>query len=410
MSTPHTTLNTPRRFKPYTLQLPGLRLWLAAILALIAFIAVPILGNDYWLNAILIPFLVLSLAGLGLNLVTGYAGQLSLGSAAFMSVGAYATYNLMVRVPGLPLVVDLLLGGLITAAVGAVFGLPSLRIKGFYLIVSTLAAQFFVEWIFTRVSWFSNDDTSGVLSAPRLTAFGWKIDTPAARYLLVLGVTTVLFILATRLVRSELGRRWMAVRDMDTAARVIGIPTGRTKLLAFALSSFVIGIAGALWAFAYLGTVEPHGFDLNLSFQVLFIIIIGGMGSIGGNFLGAAFIVLLPILLSNAAGALATIGIEAGQLQNLQKILFGTLIIVFLIKEPDGLARLVQTAWNRTGRWFAAEQWGVVPDIVTVAKALGNGFPIACVVGRADVMKVFEDIFFSFTFAGEVASMAAAPA
>ena len=351
MSSLHTTQNTLRRIKPYPVQLPGLKLWFAAILALIAFIAVPLLGNDYWLNAILIPFLVLSLAGLGLNLVTGYAGQLSLGSAAFMSVGAYATYNLMVRVPGLPLVVDLLLGGLITAAVGAVFGLPSLRIKGFYLIVSTLAAQFFVEWIFTRVSWFSNDDTSGVLSAPRLTAFGWKIDTPAARYLLVLGVTTVLFILATRLVRSELGRRWMAVRDMDTAARVIGIPTGRTKLLAFALSSFVIGIAGALWAFAYLGTVEPHGFDLNLSFQVLFIIIIGGMGSIGGNFLGAAFIVLLPILLSNAAGALATIGIEAGQLQNLQKILFGTLIIVFLIKEPDGLARLVQTAWNRLHDW-----------------------------------------------------------
>ncbi|MFM0012650.1 branched-chain amino acid ABC transporter permease [Paraburkholderia sediminicola] len=351
MSSSRTTLNTPRQFKPYPLQLPALKLWLATILALIAFIAVPLIGNDYWLNAILIPFLVLSLAGLGLNLVTGYAGQLSLGSAAFMSVGAYATYNLMMRVPGLPLVIDLLLGGLITAAVGAVFGLPSLRIKGFYLIVSTLAAQFFVEWIFTRVSWFSNDDTSGVLSAPRLTAFGWKIDTPAARYLLVLGVTTVLFILATRLVRSELGRRWMAVRDMDTAARVIGIPTGRTKLLAFALSSFVIGIAGALWAFAYLGTVEPHGFDLNLSFQVLFIIIIGGMGSIGGNFLGAVFIVLLPILLSNAAGALASIGIEAGQLQNLQKILFGTLIIVFLIKEPDGLARLVQTARNRLRDW-----------------------------------------------------------
>ncbi|MFM0730422.1 branched-chain amino acid ABC transporter permease [Paraburkholderia sediminicola] len=351
MSTPHATADAPRKFKPYPLQLPVLKLWLTAILVLIAFIAVPLVGNDYWLNAILIPFLVLSLAGLGLNLVTGYAGQLSLGSAAFMSVGAYATYNLMVRVPGLPLVVDLFLGGLITAVVGAVFGLPSLRIKGFYLIVSTLAAQFFVEWIFTRVSWFSNDDTSGVLSAPRLAAFGWKIDTPAARYLLVLGVTTVLFMLATRLVRSELGRRWMAVRDMDTAARVIGIPIGRTKLLAFALSSFVIGIAGALWAFAYLGTVEPHGFDLNLSFQVLFIIIIGGMGSIGGNFLGAAFIVLLPILLSNAAGALASVGIEAGQLQNLQKILFGTLIIVFLIKEPDGLARLVQTARNRLRDW-----------------------------------------------------------
>ncbi|AUT76218.1 branched-chain amino acid ABC transporter permease [Paraburkholderia hospita] len=351
MSSSNPVLASPRKFKAYSGRSPLLKPALAVSAALIAFVVVPAFGNDYWLNAILIPFLVLSLAGLGLNLVTGYAGQLSLGSAAFMSIGAYATYNLVVRVPALPLAVDLFLGGLITAIAGVLFGLPSLRIKGFYLIVSTLAAQFFVEWIFTRVSWFSNDDTSGVLSAPRLTAFGWKIDTPATRYLLVLGVATVLFALAASLVRSELGRRWMAVRDMDTAARVIGIPIGRTKLLAFALSSFVIGIAGALWAFAYLGTVEPHGFDLNLSFQVLFIIIIGGMGSIRGNFLGAAFIVLLPILLSNAAGSLATIGIEAGQLQNLQKIVFGTLIIVFLIKEPDGLARLVRTARNRLRDW-----------------------------------------------------------
>ncbi|AXF05652.1 branched-chain amino acid ABC transporter permease [Paraburkholderia hospita] len=351
MSSSNPVLASPRKFKAYSGRSPLLKPALAVSAALIAFVVVPAFGNDYWLNAILIPFLVLSLAGLGLNLVTGYAGQLSLGSAAFMSIGAYATYNLVVRVPALPLAVDLFLGGLITAIAGVLFGLPSLRIKGFYLIVSTLAAQFFVEWIFTRVSWFSNDDTSGVLSAPRLTAFGWKIDTPATRYLLVLGVATVLFALAASLVRSELGRRWMAVRDMDTAARVIGIPIGRTKLLAFALSSFVIGIAGALWAFAYLGTVEPHGFDLNLSFQVLFIIIIGGMGSISGNFLGAAFIVLLPILLSNAAGSLATIGIEAGQLQNLQKIVFGTLIIVFLIKEPDGLARLVRTARNRLRDW-----------------------------------------------------------
>lgn len=351
MSSTPVSVHAPSRFKPYSQRLQPLKIGLAVILALIAFVVIPVFGNDYWLNAILIPFLVLSLAGLGLNLVTGYAGQLSLGSAAFMSIGAYATYNLVVRVPALPLAVDLLLGGLITAVVGALFGLPSLRIKGFYLIVSTLAAQFFVEWIFTRVSWFSNDDTSGVLSAPRLTAFGWKIDTPGARYLFVLGVASVLFALAARLVRSELGRRWMAVRDMETAARVIGMRVGRAKLLAFALSSFVIGIAGALWAFAYLGIVEPHGFDLNLSFQVLFIIIIGGMGSIGGNFLGAAFIVLLPILLSNVAGTLAAVGIDAGQVQNLQKIVFGTLIIVFLIKEPDGLARLVQTTWNRLRDW-----------------------------------------------------------
>lgn len=329
-----------------------LRQWLAPlalalVAAFVAFVGVPLWANDYWLNAILVPFLILSLAGLGLNFVTGYAGQLSLGAAAFMSVGAYATYNVLVRIPALPLPVDLLLGGLVSAAVGVLFGLPSLRIKGFYLIVSTLAAQFFVVWLFTRVGWFSNNDSSGVLSAPQFAIGHWRIDTPVSRYLFVLGAATLLFAFGASLVRSELGRRWMAVRDMDTAARVIGIPIGRTKLLAFALSSFVLGIAGALWAFAYLGTVEPDGFNLNLSFQILFIIIIGGMGSIGGNFLGAAFIVLLPILLSNAGGALAHVGIGEDQLQDIQKIVFGSLIILFLIKEPDGLARLVQIARQR---------------------------------------------------------------
>lgn len=323
------------------------RLIAPAAVLLVAFVGVPLWANDYWFNAILVPFLILSLAGLGLNFLTGYAGQLSLGSAAFMSIGAYASYNLLVRIPDLPLPVGLVLGGLVSAAVGVLFGLPSLRIKGFYLIVSTLAAQFFVVWLFTKVSWFSNDDTSGVLSAPPLAIGPWHIESPASKYLFVLGVTVLLFAFGASLVRSELGRRWMAVRDMDTAARVIGIPIGRSKLLAFALSSFVLGIAGALWAFAYLGTIEPDGFSLNLSFQVLFIIIIGGMGSISGNFLGAAFIVLLPILLSNAGGLLVQIGVGDEQLQELQKIIFGSLIIVFLIKEPDGLARLVQLIWQR---------------------------------------------------------------
>lgn len=329
---------------------PNLRLWWAAALACVAFAGVPWWGNDYWLGAIFVPFLILSLAGLGLNLLTGYAGLLSLGLAAFMSIGAYASYNLLVRLPGIPLPVALALGGLTSAAAGTLFGLPSLRIKGFYLIVSTLAAQFFVVWLFTRVSWFSHGDTSGVLSAPPLAIGRWRIDTPVSRYWFVLGVTVALFALGASLVRSELGRRWMAVRDMETAARVIGIPVGRSKLLAFALSSFVLGIAGALWAFAYIGTIEPDGFSLNLSYQILFIVIIGGMGSIGGNFLGAAFIVLLPILLSNAGSALAQVGIGADQVQNLQKILFGGLIIVFLIKEPDGLARLAQLAWQRASR------------------------------------------------------------
>ncbi|PKM30717.1 MAG: branched-chain amino acid ABC transporter permease [Gammaproteobacteria bacterium HGW-Gammaproteobacteria-11] len=326
------------------------RLGFAALL-LFAFVAVPWLGNDYWFSAILIPFLVLSLAGLGLNLLTGYAGQLSLGSAAFMAVGAFATYNFDLRIPGLPLLLSMAMGGLTAALVAVFFGLPSLRIKGFYLLVSTLAAQFFVTWALTKFSWFSNHSASGVISAPRLEIFGVDFTSPVGRYLLTLSVVVALFWLGKNLVRSELGRNWMAVRDMDTAAAVIGIPLLKTKLLAFALSGFFLGVAGALWAFTYLGTVEPHGFDLNRSFQILFIIIIGGLGSILGNFLGAAFIVLFPVLLSNLAGLLPPGLIDAGQIENLQKIVFGSLIILFLVKEPEGLARLWQKFRERARLW-----------------------------------------------------------
>lgn len=320
-------------------------------LLLLAFVGVPYLGNDYWFSAILIPFLVLSLAGLGLNLLTGYAGQLSLGSAAFMAVGAFATYNVELRVPGSPLLLSMALGGAVAALVAVLFGLPSLRIKGFYLLVSTLAAQFFVTWALTRFSWFSNNSASGVISAPRLEILGVDLNSPVGRYLLTLGVVVSLFWLGQNLVRSELGRNWRAVRDMDTAAAVMGIALLKTKLLAFAISGFFLGVAGALWAFTYLGTVEPHGFDLNRSFQILFIIIIGGLGSILGNFLGAAFIVLFPVLLSNLAALLPAGLIDAGQMENLQKMAFGALIIVFLVKEPEGLARLWQTFREHARLW-----------------------------------------------------------
>ena len=320
-------------------------------LLLLAFVGVPYLGNDYWFSAILIPFLVLSLAGLGLNLLTGYAGQLSLGSAAFMAVGAFATYNVELRVPGSPLLLSMALGGGVAALVALLFGLPSLRIKGFYLLVSTLAAQFFVTWALTRFSWFSNNSASGVISAPRLEMLGVDLNSPVGRYLLTLGVVVALFWLGKNLVRSELGRNWMAVRDMDTAAAVMGIALFKAKLLAFAISGFFLGVAGALWAFTYLGTVEPHGFDLNRSFQILFIIIIGGLGSILGNFLGAAFIVLFPVLLSNLVALLPAGLIDAGQIENLQKMAFGALIIVFLIKEPEGLARLWQKFRERARVW-----------------------------------------------------------
>lgn len=321
------------------------------VLLAVAFLGVPLFASEYWFSAILIPFLIFALAALGLNILTGYAGQLSLGSAAFMAVGAYAAYNFQLRIEGIPILVSFICGGLTAAGVGVLFGLPSLRIKGFYLIVSTLAAQFLLPWALVKFGWFSNYNASGVIGAPPLEVCGLDLASPAGRYVLTLGIVVALAFLARNIVHSELGRNWMAVRDMDTAAAVIGIPLAKTKLLAFAISGFYLGVAGALWAFTYLGTVEPHGFDLTRSFQVLFIIIIGGMGSILGNFLGAAFIVLFPLLLSNLAGLVPGGLIDPGQLENIQKMIFGALIVVFLIREPEGLARLWQHFRARVRRW-----------------------------------------------------------
>ncbi|MFJ3318412.1 branched-chain amino acid ABC transporter permease [Herbaspirillum huttiense] len=319
-----------------------------------AFVGVPLLGIEYWFSAILVPFLVFALAALGLNVLTGYAGQLSLGSAAFMAVGAYAAYNFQLRVEGIPIVATLLLSGACAAMVGVLFGLPSLRIKGFYLAVATLAAQFFVVWALTKFPWFSNNSSSGVISTPKIDFFGIAIDTPVRKYLFVLAVVSVLALVAKNLVRSSTGRAWMAVRDMDVAAEVIGIPLMRTKLTAFAVSSFYCGVAGALYAFCYLGSVEPDGFSLDLSFRILFMIIIGGVGSILGSFLGSAFILLLPIFLDNALPPLASLlhlPFTNATVSHIQMMVFGALIIFFLIAEPHGLARLWQIAKEKLRLW-----------------------------------------------------------
>ncbi len=322
-----------------------------ALILTTAFVVLPLVGNDYWFGAILTPFLILSLAALGLNILTGYAGQLSLGSAAFMAVGAFAAFNLMLRVPKMPLLAAFVLAGLVAAAVGLVFGLPSLRIKGFYLAVTTLAAQFFIEWALTKFGWFSNYNSSGVISAQKMVILGYRFETPLRRYMLTLCLVSVLALAAKNMVRSRIGRAWMAVRDMDVAAEVIGIPMLKTKLLAFAISSFYCGVAGALWAFAYLGSVEPQAFDLTRSFQILFMIIIGGVGSVLGSFLGAAFIVLLPILLNVATHVLLPARLSGSLASNLELIVFGALIVFFLTVEPHGLARLWQIAKEKLRLW-----------------------------------------------------------
>jgi len=324
------------------------RSWiLPAVLLILAYGVIPLVGSSYVFDAILTPFLALSLAALGLNLLTGYAGQLSLGSAAFMAVGAFAAYNFNLRIPGLPLVASIVLGGGVAALIGLVFGLPSLRLRGFYLAVSTLAAQFFVQWALTKFSWFSNDNPSGVIDAPPLGVAGFSLEGPAGRYLFTLTIVVVVTGLAARIVKTQTGRDFIAVRDNELAARVIGVSVLRTKLLAFVLSSFIIGIAGSLWAFAYLRTVEPAGFDLDRSFQILFIIIIGGLATICGAFLGAAFIVVFPLILSRLGSALLGSTFDSGVLDMSQRIVLGALIIVFLIAEPDGLSALCRRTLDK---------------------------------------------------------------
>ena len=329
--------------------------WFIA-LVLIAAYAAPLFADEYWLQAVLIPLVIFSLAAIGLNILTGYAGQLSLGTGAFMAVGAYATYKITTYAPmaDVNIIVVFLMSGVIAAAVGILFGLPSLRIKGFYLAVATLAAQFFILWLFNKVAWFYNYNSSGTITAPPRTVFGVLITGPAAtaevRYLVALTVLVVLALVAKNLVRGRIGRSWMAIRDMDIAAEIIGIQPLKTKLLAFAISSFYCGVAGALSIFLWLGSAETEAFDIFLSFSVLFMIIIGGLGSIMGSIMGAAFITLLPIFLTNAMPAIG-LGMGTELSKHIEEIIFGGLIVVFLIAEPRGLARLWQITKEKLRQW-----------------------------------------------------------
>src|SRR5215212_9888258 len=319
------------------------RVGIAVIIA--AAYLIGFVGSSFLLQAVMIPFLVFSLAAIGLNILTGYAGLLSLGTGAFMGVGAYACYKLTTAFPSVNILIWILVSGFFSAAVGVAFGLPSLRIKGFYLAVATLAAQFFLQWCFIRVPWLVNYNVSGAIDAPLRTLFGIPImgatATPQTRYLVVLTLVIVLTWLASNLVHGRIGRAWMAVRDMDIAAELIGIKLLPTKLLAFAVSSYFCGVAGAAMVFLWYGSAEYTVFDINQSFNVLFMVIIGGLGSLIGAFFGAAFISILPTLLKFGLPALG-VPIEAATAEHLTAILVGALIILFLIIEPHGLARLWQ--------------------------------------------------------------------
>jgi branched-chain amino acid transport system permease protein len=305
--------------------------WVIAIFLAFAIFAVPLAINDYWANAVLLPLLVYAMAALGLNILVGYCGQISLG-----------------------LILVLLLSGGVTAAVGVLFGLPSLRIKGFYLAVATLAAQFFLVWLFNKVEWFYNYNATGQITMPPREVFGFLITgpeaSPAATYLFTLGMLVAMGLVAKNVVRGRIGRMWMAIRDMDIAAELIGVRPLMAKLSAFAVSSFYVGVAGGLYFTVWLGAAEvTEAFDINQSFLVLFMVIIGGLGSILGSFLGAAFLVLMPLLLKNVM--VDFMGIAAVTAKHVEITLMGVLIIFFLIVEPHGLARLWQILKEKLRLW-----------------------------------------------------------
>jgi branched-chain amino acid transport system permease protein len=328
--------------------------FLLGVILIFAFVVFPMTANDFVFRALLIPVLIYALAAMGLNILTGYAGQLSLGTGAFMGVGAYSCFKLVTIFPEMNILVAVLLSGFFSATVGMAFGLPSLRIKGFYLAIATLAAQFFLVWLFQRWGWLYNYHSSGAILVPNIQMFGITVAGPTAKamtqYYFVLGVVTVLTIVAINLTRGRIGRVWKSVRDMDIAAELVGINLMKAKLLAFFVSSYIVGVSGALFVFMWRGAAEADLFDVQLSFRVLFIAIIGGLGSILGNYLGAILIVALPVLLNIVPRALG-LPISSSTVEHINIMTIGALIIFFLIVEPHGLARFWQIIREKLIIW-----------------------------------------------------------
>ncbi len=329
------------------------RLAIAFYLA-VAFFVIPYFGNDFFINSIMIPFLVFALAAIGLNILVGYTGQISLGTGAFMGVGAYACYKLTTIFPDINIIILIISSGFFSALAGLIFGLPSLRIKGFYLVVTTLAAQFFLEWAFITIRWLYNYNDSGAIEVPQRETFGVIVTgasaDPTTRYLIVLAIVVVMTWIASNIIHGRIGRSWMMIRDMDIAAELMGIRPLYAKLSAFAVSSFYCGVAGAMMVFFWLGAAEVESFDVNHSFLILFMVVIGGLGSLVGSFMGAAFIWILPVIINFAPRALG-FDILAATVTHINFMIIGSLIIFFLIVEPHGLARLWSLAKQKLRVW-----------------------------------------------------------
>ena len=321
--------------------------WTVAAIALLMCLA-PFFLHEYYISVINL-VLVATVGALGLNILVGYTGQISIGHAAFMSVGAYTAANLAVRMD-LPFWVTLPAGGLMAAAVGAVVGIPSLRIRGLYLAIATLAGQLIIEWTINHVPWISGGVQASIEVA-RPTLFGAQLKTQFQLYWFLLFFAVLAIVGTLNLVRSRVGRAFIAIRDHDIAAEIIGINIFRYKLFAFAISSFYAGVTGVLYTY-YLGIANYEQFTLITSVDYLAMIIIGGLGSILGSIFGAIFVTLLPIVIrlgmENWGSFLFGNADINNLIPNLRLICFGGLIILFLVLEPEGLNRL----WRNIRSYF----------------------------------------------------------
>jgi branched-chain amino acid transport system permease protein len=312
---------------------------------------VPLTLGEYPLS--LINLCLIAIVGaLGLNILLGYTGQISIGQGAFMSVGAYTAANLIVRL-GLPFWITIPAGGLVAALIGTLVGIPSLRIKGIYLAIATLAAQLIIEWTINHVTWISGGVQSSI-EIPRPSIFGMPLTSEAKIYIFLMFFVVLAIVATLNLVRSRVGRAFIAIRDQDIAAEIIGINIFRYKLYAFAISSFYAGVAGALESY-YLGIANYEQFQIDVSIDYLAMVIIGGLGSVLGSIFGALFVTLLPIatrwLLDGLGGLFLTQANLDQLVPQLRLVIFGGLIIFFLIVEPDGLARLWRNIRNYFRLW-----------------------------------------------------------
>jgi len=325
--------------------------WAAAAFAGLFIAAAPLVLSVYYLS--LLNLCLIAIVGaLGLNILLGYTGQISIGQGAFMSVGAYTAANLIVRL-GMPFWITIPAGGLMAALIGIVVGIPSLRIKGIYLAIATLAAQLIIEWTINHVEWISGGIQSSI-EIPRPSIFGHKIASEPGIYLFLMFFVVLALVATQNLVRSRIGRAFIAIRDQDIAAEIIGINIFKYKLYAFAISSFYAGVAGVLESY-YLGIANYEQFQLDVSIDYLAMVIIGGLGSVLGSVFGAVFVTLLPIVTRWALQSWGSLFFSQGNLDNmipsLRLVIFGALIIIFLIVEPDGLARLWRNVRNYFRLW-----------------------------------------------------------